>query len=183
MNAHKQHKSLVDKYNYAVKFVKKLGLYGGVMQVGIIGFAYSWKHVPLDYYKIAFPILVCLSIYFLVKDFRTLLRIEGNMTQMILEGVELEKKNNGLGKFFHGLLQSFNFTNTLIQRSLINVLALGGLGYLVFQFIGSEIPDIKISRWFLSVFVWMPAVIACKLYYDALKVLDEAKEKVFSKQN
>jgi hypothetical protein len=183
MNAHNQHKSLIEKYKGADKFVKKLGLCGGILQFSIISLAYSWKHVPLDHYKIAFPVLAFLSIYFLVKDFRLLLWIEKNMTQMVLDGVELENKQRSFEKFFHGLLQSFNFANVLLQRSFVNVLALGGLGYLIFQFIGSEFPDIKISRWLISVFVWIPAVVACKLYYDSLKVLDEAKEKVFSEQN
>lgn len=63
MNKQKQHKFLIVKYNDAFKFVKKLGLYGSIMQIGIIGFAYSWKNIPLGYYKIAFSILICLSIF------------------------------------------------------------------------------------------------------------------------
>lgn len=181
MSAQKQHKSLTDKYKSADRFVKKLGLVGGMMQFSIIMVAFSWKHVPLDHYKVAFPALICLSLYLLAKDFLTLLRVEKNMAQMILEGVELEAKQNGLGNFFHSLLQSFNFTSILVQRSLVNVLALGGLCYLIFQFVGNEIPDVKINRWLLGVLVWIPAVVACKLYYDSLKGLDEAKEKLFSK--
>ena len=119
----------------------------------------------------------------LVKDFLTTRRIEENMAQMILEGVDLEAKNSSFGKFFHGILQSFNFTNILIQRSIVNVLALGCLGYLMLQFIGEINHGVTPSRWFLSLFTWIPGVIACKLYYDSLKVLDEAKEKVFAKQS
>jgi hypothetical protein len=183
MSAQKQHKSLTDKYKNADRFVKKLGLFGGMMQFSIIMVAFSWKHVFLSYYKVAFPALMCLSLYLLIKDFWKLLRVEKTMAQVVLEGVELEKKHSGLGKFFHGFLQSFNFANVLMQRSFVNVLTLIGLGYLIFQFIGSEMPDIKISRWILSIAVWIPTVVACKLYYDSLKVLYDAKEKVFPKPN
>lgn len=103
------------------------------------------------------------------------------MIKVILDGVELEKKHGTIRKFFHGLLKSFNFENTLAQRFLVKVLVVGSLSYLMFQFISDEFPDIKISRWLFNIFTWIPAVIACKLYYDSLKVLDEAKEKVFSK--
>ncbi len=182
MNNHQTYQSLVDKYKGGVQFVKKLGTSGLVVQVAIIGFINGWKHLEIGYYKIAAPILFFLSLYFFVKDFITLRRIEENMAQMILDRVELEKQNSAVGKFFHGLLQSFNFTNILVQRSLINVLALGCLGYLIFQFISDVmLPDITISRWLLGLFIWIPGVVICKLYYDSLKILDEAKEKVFAK--
>ncbi len=182
MNSRENYQSLADKYKSGVQLVKKLGTYGMILQVSTILVINSWKHLQIDYYMIAAPILFSLSIYFFVKDFFTLRRIEENMAQMILDGVELETKNAPLGKFFHGLLQSFNFTSILIQRSLINALALGCLGYLIFQFISDVIfPDVTISRLYLSLFVWIPSVSACKLYYDSLKVLDEAKDKVFAK--
>jgi hypothetical protein len=119
----------------------------------------------------------------MVKDFLTTRRIEENMAQVILEGVDFEAKNSAFGKFFHGILQSFNFTSILIQRSVVSVLALGCLGYLMLQFIGDINNGVTPSRWFLSLFTWIPGVIACKLYYDSLKALDEAKEKVFAKQS
>lgn len=182
MNNQEKYQSLMAKYTSASQTIKKLGTTGMFMQIGIIGFIQGWKHLGIEHYKVAAPILFSLSFYLFVKDFIILRRIEENMAQMILDGVDFEKKNSTVGKAFHGLLQSFNFTNILVQRSLINTLALCCLGYLIFQFISNELlPGISISRWFLSLFVWIPSVIICKLYYDSLKILDEAKEKVFAK--
>lgn len=148
-----------------------------MIEFAIILFVYSWKHLEIDYYKIIAPILFSLSIFFLVKDFLATRRTEVYMTQIILNGVDLEKKHSGLEKIFTTSLKSFNFNRTLVQRSLINALALGCLGYLIFQFIGEAIPNIKVSRWFLGLFVWVPSITATVLYYETLKVLDKAKEK------
>ena len=181
MNNRQNYESLVDKYNSGTRVIKKLGMLGMIIQICIIMFINSWKHVGIGHSEIAVPLLFFLSIYFLVKDFTALLRIEGNIARIILEGVALETQNRTNGGVFHGLLKSFNFTNVLIQRSLVNVIALGALGYFMLEFVKGSYPDVSINRWFLSLFVWIPSVIACKLYYDSLKDLDEAKSKAFAK--
>jgi hypothetical protein len=182
MSSHQNYQSLVDRYKKDAQFVKKLGTFGMIVQVAIFGFVSGWEHLKIGHYEIAAPILFSLSLYFLVKDFLTSRRIEGNIAQMILDGVELEKRNPTVGKFFHGLLQSFNFTRVLLERSLINVLALCCLSYLIFRFVGDVIfPGVTIGRWSLGLCIWIPSVVACKLYHDSLKVLDEAKEKIFAK--
>lgn len=183
MNIRQNYQSLVDKYKSGNQIIKKMGLYGMIIQICIIMVIKSWKHVVVDHYEIAGSLLFCLSIYFLVKDFIASLRIERNMTLMILEGVELETKNPGFGKFFHGALQSFNLLNTLVLRSVVNVLAVYCLGYFILQFIGDVSPEIAINRWFISLIAWIPGITACKLYYDSLKNLDEAKDRIFAKQS
>jgi hypothetical protein len=183
MNTRQNYQSLVEKYKGGNQIIRKIGMYGMVMQVCIIMVIKGWNHVVTGYYEIAAPLLFCLSIYFLVKDFITLLKIEKNMALMILEGVDLETQNSTHGKFFHGTLQSFNFTNTLVLRAVVNVVAIHCLGYFIMQFIGEVNPEVAISRWFISLIAWIPGVIACKLYYDSLKCLDEAKEKVFARQS
>lgn len=102
------------------------------------------------------------------------------MARMILEGIDIEAKNPSFGKFFHGVLRSFNLMNILVQRSLFNVVVVICLGNLMLQFISDINPAITFSRWFVSLFAWVPGVIACKLYYDSLQELDEAKERVFA---
>lgn len=181
MNSRQNYHSLIEKYNSGTQVIKKLGTNGMVMQVYIIMFINGWKHLGIGHYATAAPLLFCVSIYFLVKDFITLLRIEGNMAQMILEGVTLETKNGSSEKFFHRMLQSFNFTNILVQRSLVNVIALGALGYFMLDFVKDVFPDVHISRWVLSLFAFIPSVVASKMYYDSLKDLDEAKSRVFAK--
>lgn len=183
MNIRQSYQSLVDKYKSGNQIIRKMGLYGMIMQICIIMVIKSWKHVITVHYEIAGSLLFCLSIYFLVKDFIASLRIERNMAQMILEGVDLETKNSTLGKFFHGALQSFNFMNTLVIRAMVNVFAVHALGYFIRQFIGDVNPEVTISQWFISLIAWIPGVIACKLYYDSLKCLDEAKEKIFARQS
>ncbi len=181
MNNSQSYQSLVDGYKGGAQAIKKLGISGLFIQIGIIGFVNGWKHLEIANYEIAAPILFSLSIYYLIKDFFNFRKIDRVYTQMILEGVELEKQNTGLGRFFHNILQSFNFSQTLMQRSLVNALALGCLVYLISQFISDVTPGIVISRWILGLVVWVPSVLACKFYYDSLKLLDETREQVFAK--
>jgi hypothetical protein len=181
MKNRQDYQSLVGMYKSGTQHVHKLGTFGMVIQIGIIGFIYSWKQLEIEYFKVAAPVLFSLSIYFLISDFLTLRRIEEKITQIILDGIELEKKDSSSGRFFHGVLQAFNFTSVLMQRSLANVLALGCLGYLMSQFISEIIPGFVVSRWMIGLFCWLPSVLALKLYYDSLKSLDEAKEQVFAK--
>ena len=181
MNTHQNYQSLVEKYKSAAKFIKKLELLRMFIQIGIIVFISIWKRLGVGQYQIAAPILLSLSIYFLVKDFFTLRKNEENMAQIILDGVKLEIKNVTLGKFFQGFLQSFNLTNILLRRALVNVLVLGCIGYLIFRFISDINPGLTISRVFLSLFTCIPSIIASKLYYDSFKALDEAKARVITK--
>jgi hypothetical protein len=181
MNNQQNYQSLVENYNSGTRIIKKLGANGMIMQICIIMCINSWKHSGISHCEIGVPFLFCLSIYFLVKDFITLLRIEGNMAQIILKGVELEAKNGSSEKFFYRMLQSFKFTNILVQRSLVNVIALGTLGYFMLDFVKDIFPAVHIGYWGLGLFSWIPSVIACKLYYDSLKDLDEAKSRTFAK--
>ena len=111
MNIRQTHQSLLEKYDGGNRVIKKLGTTGMFMQVCIIMFINGWKHSGISHYEIGAPFLFCLSLYFLIKDFITTLRIESNMAQMILDGVELEKKNPSVVKFFHGLLQMLLLIN------------------------------------------------------------------------
>lgn len=180
MNIRQTHQSLLEKYDGGNRVIKKLGTTGMFIQVCIIMCINGWKHSGFSHYEIGAPFLFCLSLYLLVKDFITTLRIESNMAQMILEGVALEAKNNSSEKVFHQILRSFNFTNILVQRSLVNVIALGAIGYFMLDFINAVYPDVHIGRWVLSLFAFIPSVLASKMYYDSLKDLDEAKSRVLA---
>lgn len=180
MNGSQSYQSLVDKYKGGNQVVKKLGMSDLFIQLSIMGVIHSWRHLEIGYYHIAVPVLFSLSIYYLAKNFFASHRIEGSMAQMILEGIDIETKNSSFGKFFHGILRSFNLMSILVQRSLFNVVVVICLGNLMVQFINDVNPAITISRWFVSLFSWAPGAIACKLYYDSLKELDEAKERVFA---
>lgn len=181
MSHHQSYQSLVNKYKNGAQFVKKLGTASTLIQLGIIGFANGWKHLEIPYYTIFAPLLFSLSIYFLIKDFLVFRRIDENIARMILEGVDLEKKNAKLGQFFHNILQSFNIAQILLQRSLLNVVALLCFSYWICQFITEVSSDFVINRSLLNVFLGILTAIAGKIYYDSFKDLTEAKEKIFAK--
>lgn len=183
MNTQQTYQSLLEQCDSGTQVIKKLGSTGMIMQICIMMCINGWKHAGVPYYAIGVPLLFCLSIYFLVKDFITMLQIEKNMTQLIVKGVALEAQEGSKEKPFHQILYSFNLTNIVTQRSLINVTALGAVGYFMLDFVNVCFPSIHISHWILSLFAFIPSVIASKLYYDSLKELDETKERIFATQS
>jgi len=180
MNIQQTNPSLLDKYDSGARAIKKRGTHGMFTQICIIMLINGWKNSEIPYYELGVPFLFCLSLYFLVRDFIYMFRIERNMTQMILEGVALESKNNSREKVFHQILRSFNFTNILVQRSLMNAFALAAIGYFMLVFINCVYPKVFVGRWTVCLFSFIPSVLACKLYYDSLKDLDEAKSRIFT---
>lgn len=183
MNNQQNHQSLIEKYNNNKSIVRKLNLIGGGLQICNIICIGTWKLSGTSYYEIGVPFLLCLAIYFFVKDLITVRRIEGSMVQMVLEGVALEDKNRLSEKVFHRVLESFNFTRILIHRTLTSIATFWCIGYFIIRFIEDMNPDIVISQWFLSLFILIPSLIAAKLYYDSLEQLEEAKEKIFAKSS
>ncbi len=171
------YQSFLDKYRKSTLVIKKISSAGMFVQIGLIGSISGWKHLGIKGYEIAAPILLSLSVYFFIKHFIALLRLEENMGQIILDGVEFEKKNPSEKRGFHSILRSFDFTKILMERCIINVLAVGGLAYFIRDILS---PEIAISMWFMSLIVCISSAVICKLYSDTLKILDEAKDRIFS---
>ncbi|MBP7074556.1 MAG: hypothetical protein KBA81_04135 [Rhabdochlamydiaceae bacterium] len=180
MSNHQNYQTLMDNYKTGVQFVKKLGLTSGIMQFSIIVFINGWKHLEIPYYKFAGLILFSWAIYSFIKDFWTFLRIEKSCAQLILDGVESEKRNKNFGNFFHEVLQNFKLVKVLLQRSLVNLVAFGCFGYFLSQYIVDLNPDFVISPRSLSFVTAIFTALASKFYYDSLKSLAETKEQIFA---
>ncbi len=181
MNDRQNYQSLVDSYKWGMQFIKKLGTSGMFLQIGILGFINGWKHLEIPYYKAVAPVLFSLSIYFFIKDFLTIRKIEETVSQMILDGIIVEKKNGSFGNFFQDILQHFNLAQLLLQRSLINAIAFWCLGYLLSLFIIEIQPSFVISQGSLLLFAGVLAALTSKLYYNSFRNLAETKGQAFAK--
>jgi hypothetical protein len=175
MTSCQSYKSLVEKYKEAAQLMKKLGLSGGMIQFSILLFINGWKHLEIPYYKLVGLILFSWVIYSFLKDFLTFLKFEKKIAQMILDGVELEKRNTSFGNFFHEVLRDFNLVKVLSQRSLVNLVAVGCFGYFLSQFIADLNPSFAISPRLLVLISGVFTLLTYKLYYDSLKPLAETK--------
>ena len=149
-----------------------------MQQAGIYGIAISWKPAQIGYYQIGVPILTVLSIFFLVKDFLAFRKIEQNMVQAILKGLELEKKSSDSDHYFHDVVQSFKLMTILIQRSVINGAALWCLGYWISLVVADIRPDLVINYRLLNLSVCLFTALSCTLYYESLKNLAKAKREI-----
>lgn len=175
MSGQKNYQTLVNDYRELLQFGRKLGLAGGIMQFSILIVVNAWKHLEMPYYKLAAPLLFAWCFYQFAKDFFTFLKVDRYGAQIISDGISLEKKNTSLGKFFHEVLDDFNLVKILSQRSLVNLLAFGCLGYFLSQFIVELNPGLVISRGLFVFISGALTTIACKLYYDSLKSIVEIK--------
>lgn len=179
MSSQQNYQTLVADYNKGVQFVKKLGLAGGMMQFSIFLIVNSWKHVGIPYYKFGAPLLFSWAVYSFTKDFVSFLNIEKNMSRVIRDGIQLEKQSTSLGDFFHEVLQNFHFVRILVQRSLLNLAAIGCFGYLLSQILAELSPTVLISYERIA---WITAVLTaftCTIYYNALKSLAQVKAQIF----
>lgn len=181
MNACQNYQSLVDQYQGGVCLVKKLGIAAMAIQGGIFGFVNGWKHLQIEYFNIAAPLLFSLSIFFLIKDFLPYRRIDGNMSRIVLEGFELEKMNSSFGNFFHDVLQNFNLPRTVLRRSWVDLAVLWLFGNWMYRFVVEISPDFSISRGLFNVFLGGLHLFLCKLYFSPFKDLVKVRAKVFAK--
>ena len=145
MSKQKNYQTLVADYKELLRFGRKLGSAGGIMQFSILIFVTAWKHLEIPYFKVAAPILFAWCLYQFAKDFFTFLKVDRYGAQLISDGILLEKKDVSSRKFFHEVLENFNLMKILSQRTLINLLAFGCLGYFFSQFIIELNPDLVIS--------------------------------------
>ncbi len=181
MNNSQSYESLVVKYKETAQFLKKLELSGGIMQVSIFVFMKGWKYLEIPFYELGGMVLFSWALYLVLNDYLTFLRIEKMIAQVILDGRELEKKNTRIGNFFHQIFVKFDLVRILSQRSFMNLVTFGGLGYFLSQFIADLNPSLAISYRLLAVISGILTIIACKFYYDALKSLADSKTQALAK--
>lgn len=180
MNAYQDYQSLVKKYQEGTQLIKKLGMSSIAIQAGIFGFMNGWEHLQIGYYNLAAPIFISLAIFLMIKDFLPFRRIDGNMTRMILEGLELEKRDSGSGYFFHNVLKNFNIAWILLQRAVIDLGVLWCFGNLAYQYILNLNLAFVISHTVFNLCIGIIGTLLCMLYYAPFKALVKAKTKIFA---
>jgi len=175
MSKPKSHQTLVDDHRGLLQYGKRLGIASGSLQFSLLIFANAWKHSEFPFYQVGAPLLFAMCLYRFAKDFFAFLKVDIYGSQLILDGTSLENKNVSLGRYFHEVLDDFNFIKVLSQRSLVNFLAFGCLSYFLSQFITDFKPDFDISRGWLAVISSLLTTVACAFYYASLKPIEEAK--------
>lgn len=175
MSKQRGHKELADDHRGLLRFAKRLSIASGCMQFSFLIFANAWKHLEYPFYKVGALLLFAVCLYRFGKDFFTFLKVDAYSSQLILDGISLENKNASLGKYFHEVLDDFNLVKILSQRSLVNFLAFGCLGYFLSLFIIDFKPDFVISFGWLGVISAFLTTVTCTFYYASLKPIEEAK--------
>ena len=175
MTKQNNYQTLIDDHTQLMRFGRKLGLSGGVMQFSFLVFITAWKHLEIPYYKIVAPILVSWCLYQFVKDFFTLLKVDGYSSKILSDGIAEEKRNTTFGRYFHNAVDKFNLQKILIQRSLINFIAFGCLGYFLSQFLIELSPALNVSLGWIIMISLILTAFAYKLYHISLEPIEKIK--------
>ena len=143
-----------------------------LMQVSMITVLFSWKPAQIEHYKIAAPILLSISLYFFFKDFLAFLKIDKIKSVIISNGVEIEQKDSKVERFFHEATEDFSLPKILSLRSALNLVSLGIIGHLIYQYLVELNPSISISREVVIViFSGSLSALAFILYYFSFEPL------------
>lgn len=180
----KTYQILINEYFSICKLRKKLDLVGALIQFSLITVLFCWKPAQIGQYKIVSPILLSLSLFYFFRSVSEFRRIEGQKSQMIVDGLTIEKQNKVGKKLFHEILEKFNLRQILIKRFVADLIAFGIIGYFIYQFLLEMVPSLSITRELLiSLFAGGLSIFACKEYYEALKPLAGEKRKIVTKSN
>lgn len=144
-----------------------------LMQVSVITILFSWKPAQIEHYKIAAPILLSISLYFFFKDFLAFLKIDKIKSVIISKGIEIEQKDSKAERFFHHeALEDFSLPKILSLRSALNLVSLGIIGHLIYQYLVEINPSISISREaVIVIFSGSLSALAFILYYSSFEPL------------
>ena len=175
MSKQRSYQELVGDHRGLLQFSRRLSIASGCMQFSLLIFTNAWKHLELPFYKVGAPILFAWCLYQFGKDFFKFLKADVYGSQIIANGISLENQNASHGKYFYNVLEDFNFIKILSQRSLVNFLAFGCLGYFLSQFIVDFNPNFALSRGWVAVIAAFLTTIACTFYYAYLKPIEETK--------
>ncbi len=178
MSNSKNYQTLVVDHRGLLRFSRNLVISGGALQCSLLIFANAWLRLGFPCYRVGTLTLFAWCLFQFVKDFFTSLKVDRYGCQLTLDGVSLENKNACLGRYFHEVLEDFNFLKIFIFRSSVNFFALGFLGYFSAQLISKINPDLVIGHRALTLAVGLLITITSAIYYACLKPVDKKKREL-----
>lgn len=180
MNTYQKHDSLVNEYTESAQTVRRFRMYAFTFQAILWIFLFCLKslHVPNLNWIATFLFGGFLVSRF--RDFNLRRNLDIRMSQITLEGFNLERSNPRLKTFFHQVLEEFGIIRILILRAIFDVMALYFFVSAVCKLCLDYNPDLA-----LTIKTFYPALgllgfFLSDLYYKPLKILMKTKQATFS---
>ena len=180
MNAHQNHQSFVSEYQESAQTVQRFRMYAFAFQAGIWAILFCLRNLHVQQTNLIAVILFGIFLLSRVRDFSLRRNLDARMSQITLEGLNLEQRNPRLGDFFQGVLDQFGMIRTLLLRAIFDFMALYFFTNAAYRLtldynlslamnMKTFYPALGIIGFFLS-----------DLYYKPLKALVKAKQGAFS---
>jgi len=164
----KEYKKLAKKWN-AHNFRACL------QQLGALEGLYLVSNMEASYVKLLGCALGMLSLFFIGKDYVSLSLLDKEMVDVLLEGIDLEKKNSKLKKFFHDVLKNFSILKILTTRAISTTLFVSILASMMSKIFFGEGSYSESNRIIIGIITVAVGAITCFLYYQFYEPLEEAK--------
>lgn len=179
MPTYLDHQALVYEYQKSAQTVRRFRMYPFAFQIGILSILICLKFLQIDHLNLIAVIFFALFLLIRIRDFNLRRMLDQKMTQITLEGINQEKQNPRLERFFYEILDNFGIIRAMLLRALHDVMGVFFLGCAVFQLILERNPDFAINFQILYPIVGILGFFLADLYYKPLKALVKAKQEVF----
>lgn len=175
------HKNSAIEYK---KFAKKWSEHNFTVclqQLGALGGLYFVSNMEAHYVKPLGIILGLISLFFIGKDYVTLKSLDKEVVEILLVGLDLEKKNSKLKRFFHDVVQKFSIVKILTTRAISTALFVSILATRMKKILLNESYYSENNRMIIGIIVVVVGAITCGLYYQFFKPLEKEKRSILRK--
>jgi len=183
MNAHQNHNALVNEYQESAQTIRRFRIYAFAFQGIIWALLFSLRSFHVQHVNLIATILFEIFLLSRVMDFNLRRNLDIRMSQVTLEGVELERNNPRLKTFFHQVLKQFGIIRIMILRAMFDVMALYFFASSAYRLCVDYNSDLALSiRTFYLAFGLLGFFLG-DLYYEPFKSVVRAKQEPFRAKN
>lgn len=180
MNAHQKHDVLVNEYTESAQTVRRFRMYAFAFQAVIWVLLFCLRNLHVPHVNLIAAVLFGIFLLTRVRDFNLRRNLDIRMSQVTLEGFELERSNQRLETFFHQVLEQFGIIRIIILRAMFDIAALYLFASSVYRLCLDYNPDLALSiKTFYPAFGLLGFFLS-DLYYKPLKSVMRAKQEAFS---
>lgn len=180
MNAHQTHQTLASEYQESAQTVRRFRMYAFIFQAGIWAFLFCLRNLHIQQVNLIATILYGVFLLSRFRDFNLRRNLDIRMTQVTLEGSQLEQRNPRLEGFFHQVLGQFGIIRIMILRAMFDLMALYFFASAAYRLALDYNPSLALNMKIYYPTLGVLGFFLSDLYYKPLKALMKAKQEAFS---
>ena len=180
MNIHQKHDALTREYTESAQTVRRFRMYAFIFQAIIWVLLFGLRSLHVQHVTLAAAILFGCFLLSRIMDFNFRRNLDIRMSQVTIEGFNLEQSHPRLETFFHQVLEQFGILRIILLRAMFDLMALYLFANSVYRLCVDYNPDFAISiKNFYPAFGLLGFFLS-DLYYKPLKSVLHARQEAFS---